>query len=91
MKQLIICAIFLISIFQLQAQVADSSLREVKLQGAVNFRDLGGYKNKDSKKVKTGLLYRSAALNTLTDADIAKIASFYGLEGSIEQMVQQFS
>jgi protein-tyrosine phosphatase len=75
MKQLLFCVFFSISFFQLQAQVADSSLREVKLQGAVNFRDLGGYKNKDGKKVKTGLLYRSAALNTLTDADIAKVAA----------------
>jgi len=56
-------------------QLLDSNIREIKLQGAVNFRDLGGYKNKDGKKVKTGLLYRSAALNTLTDADIAKIAA----------------
>ena len=78
MKQLLFCVFFSISFFQLQAQVADSSLREVKLQGAVNFRDLGGYKNKDGKKVKTGLLYRSAALNTLTDADIAKVAADYG-------------
>jgi protein-tyrosine phosphatase len=56
-------------------QLLDSNIREIKLQGAVNFRDLGGYKNKDGKKVKTGLLYRSATLNTLTDADIAKIAA----------------
>ena len=69
MKQLLFCVFFSISFFQLQAQVADSSLREVKLQGAVNFRDLGGYKNKDGKKVKTGLLYRSAALNIKYDFD----------------------
>jgi protein-tyrosine phosphatase len=65
---------FLFSI-QSNAQVADSSVREVKLQGAVNFRDLGGYKTKDGKKVKMGLLYRSAALNTLTDADVTKITT----------------
>jgi protein-tyrosine phosphatase len=65
---------FLLSI-QLNAQIADSSVREVKLQGAVNFRDLGGYTTKDGKKVKMGLLYRSAALNALTDADVDKIAA----------------
>jgi protein-tyrosine phosphatase len=59
------------------AQIADSSTREVKLEGAVNFRDLGGYKTKDGKKVKMGLLYRSAALNTLTDADLTKIAGLH--------------
>lgn len=56
-------------------QLADSSIREVKLQGAVNFRDIGGYNTKDGKKVKMGMLYRSAALNTLTDTDVAKIAA----------------
>ena len=59
------------------AQIADSASREVKLQGAVNFRDIGGYKTKDAKKVKMGLLYRSAALNTLTDADLTKIAGLH--------------
>jgi len=57
------------------AQVADSNIREVKLQGAVNFRDIGGYNTMDGKKVKMGILYRSAALNTLTDDDVAKIAA----------------
>jgi len=59
------------------AQIADSAIREVKLQGAVNFRDIGGYKTKDGKKVKLGLLYRSAALNTLTDADLAKLEALH--------------
>jgi protein-tyrosine phosphatase len=56
-------------------QVADSIVREIKLQGAVNFRDIGGYNTKDGKKIRMGMLYRSAALNTLTDADVAKIAA----------------
>jgi protein-tyrosine phosphatase len=56
-------------------QLVDSNSREIKLQGAVNFRDIGGYSTKDGKKVKMGLLYRSAALNTLTDADLVKIAA----------------
>ena len=59
------------------AQIADSSSREVKLQGAVNFRDIGGYATKNGKKVKMGLLYRSAALNTLTDADLAKLEALH--------------
>ncbi len=59
------------------AQLVDSNIREVKLQGAVNFRDIGGYKTKNDKKVKLGLLYRSAALNTLTDEDLSKVASLH--------------
>jgi len=75
MKKTVLAFFTLMITFHLSSQVADSSMREVKLQGAVNFRDLGGYKTKDGKTVKLGLLYRSAALNTLTDADVAKIAS----------------
>jgi len=77
MKKIIICLLVLIGAFNLNAQVVDSSIREVKLQGAVNFRDIGGYTTKNGKKVKMGLLYRSAALNTLTDADLAKLESLH--------------
>ncbi|MDE1190778.1 MAG: tyrosine-protein phosphatase [Arachidicoccus sp.] len=52
------------------AQITDSAKREVKLQGAVNFRDLGGYQTKDGKHVKWGKIYRSAALNNLTEEDL---------------------
>lgn len=63
----------LVSVSLLQAQVADSSVREVKLKGAVNFRDLGGYPTKDGKKIKWDRLYRSAALNALTEEDINRM------------------
>ena len=52
------------------AQVADSSKRVVKVSGAINFRDAGGYKTKDGHQVKWGKVYRSAALNKLTDSDL---------------------
>jgi len=55
------------------AQIADSTKREVKLQGAINFRDIGGYATKDGKHVKWGKIYRSASLNKLTDADVQKL------------------
>ena len=35
-----------------------ASARPVQLEGAVNFRDLGGYLNKDGKQVKWGKIYR---------------------------------
>lgn len=65
-------ALFFISLLS-NAQIADSSKREVKLQGAVNFRDLGGYVTQSGKHVKWGKIYRSAALNNLTDADLEKL------------------
>src|SRR5260221_3622323 len=53
------------------AQVADSVKRHVVLQGAANFRDLGGYETKDGHHVKWNEIYRSADISKLTDADLA--------------------
>lgn len=52
------------------SQVADSSLRRVPLQGAINFRDLGGYATSDGHHVKWHVLYRSADISKLTSADL---------------------
>jgi len=57
----------------LRAQVADSAQRHVVLQGAANFRDLGGYTTKDGHYVKWGKVYRSADISKLTDADLAEL------------------
>ena len=69
-----------------KAQVADSSQREVKLQGVVNFRDIGGYPTNDGRHVKWGKIYRSAelshvtagGLDTLAQLKISYIADFRG-------------
>lgn len=53
------------------AQIADSSIREVKLQGASNFRDLGGYTTKDGHHVKWDKVFRSADISRLTDDDLS--------------------
>ncbi|WP_256069845.1 MULTISPECIES: tyrosine-protein phosphatase [unclassified Streptomyces] len=47
--------------------------RLVKLDGMDNFRDVGGYRTADGQWVKMGVVYRSGALNNLTDADLAKL------------------
>ncbi|MGD6744852.1 tyrosine-protein phosphatase [Streptomyces sp. BH106] len=47
--------------------------RLIKLDGAVNFRDAGGYRTRDGHWVKMGEIYRSDALDKLTDADLAKL------------------
>jgi protein-tyrosine phosphatase len=39
------------------------------LDGASNFRDLGGYLTVDQRVVRAGMLFRSGALHALTDAD----------------------
>jgi protein-tyrosine phosphatase len=47
--------------------------RHVVLEGAHNFRDLGGYATADGRSLRWGILYRSDALADLTDADVAKV------------------
>ncbi len=47
--------------------------RRLSLQGAFNFRDLGGYETKDGRVVKWGKLYRSEELAGLTEEDICYI------------------
>lgn len=51
--------------------VAAEPARRLPLEGAVNFRDLGGYATADGRRVRWGVLYRSDALDTLTPADWA--------------------
>ena len=48
--------------------------RHIAMEGAANFRDLGGYATGDGHTVKWGLFYRSDKLADLTDADLDKMA-----------------
>ncbi len=47
--------------------------RHVALEGAQNFRDLGGYASEDGRTVRWGLFFRSDNLSQLTDADLVKL------------------
>jgi protein-tyrosine phosphatase len=52
------------------ATKAPSALpRIVCLEGCTNFRDLGGYRTADGRRVRHGLVFRSAHLGGLTQAD----------------------
>ncbi|MGK6319638.1 tyrosine-protein phosphatase [Sphingomonas sp. DT-204] len=56
---------------QAQVQAQSKHSRALPLQGGQNFRDLGGYRTRDGRTVRWGLLYRSGAMNGLTEADFA--------------------
>lgn len=47
--------------------------REVKLEGGVNFRDIGGYPAKNGRTVQWGKIYRSGSLYELTERDWQQI------------------
>jgi protein-tyrosine phosphatase len=46
-----------------------------RLEGAPNFRDLGGLPVADGRVLRRGLLFRSEALNALTDRDLEALRS----------------
>jgi protein-tyrosine phosphatase len=48
--------------------------RQIVLEGAQNFRDIGGYPTRDGKHIKWGRVFRSDGLAKLTTADYEKLA-----------------
>ncbi|WP_270993124.1 tyrosine/lipid phosphatase LipA [Listeria seeligeri] len=52
---------------------------QIKLEGAVNVRDLGGYQTTNGLTVKPHKLIRSAELATLSDSDKKKLVNTYNL------------
>ena len=49
--------------------------RFIPLEGAYHFRDIGGYKSEDGRRVKWNIFYRADKLSNLTDNDIRYIKS----------------
>lgn len=47
--------------------------RIVELEGAMNFRDFGGYQTSDGECVRRGILFRSNRLSQLTKSDFATL------------------
>ncbi|WP_317930445.1 tyrosine-protein phosphatase [Halioxenophilus sp. WMMB6] len=66
------------SALQLQSKtsVTTSYQRALPLAGGSNFRDLGGYPTVDGQVVRKGLLFRSAVMTNLTEADKGYLAQF---------------
>jgi protein-tyrosine phosphatase len=58
-----------------------------------NLRDVGGWPTRDGRMVRRGLVYRSVALNHLTDGDLAAVGAFglrtvYDLRTEAERTAQ---
>jgi len=69
---LFIFMIVLLSV-TVEAQQRQAPKREVVLEGAVNFRDLGGYATTDYRRISMGRIYRAGDLSKLTDADMEEL------------------
>jgi protein-tyrosine phosphatase len=55
--------------FERTPETATQGIRVIELEGARNFRDIGGYETADGRTVKWGQVYRSDKLSDLTQAD----------------------
>ncbi|MEV6430166.1 tyrosine-protein phosphatase [Nocardia sp. NPDC051463] len=53
----------------------DAAAARIELQGAVNVRDIGGYRTYDGAIVKSGTAFRADSLDKLTPADVQKLGS----------------
>ncbi|MFF3805226.1 tyrosine-protein phosphatase [Streptomyces sp. NPDC002032] len=58
-------------------------IRQIVLQGAVNVRDVGGYRTYTGGQVRQGLVYRSDGLGKLTPADVGTVAGL-GLTKAVD-------
>ncbi|KZM73830.1 tyrosine-protein phosphatase [Nocardia terpenica] len=50
------------------------AVTRIELQGAVNVRDIGGYRTYDGAQVRSGKVVRADALNNLTPGDVRTLA-----------------
>lgn len=56
-------------------EVPPPSEAAIRLEGARNFRDIGGYRTADGRTVRSGVVFRSNKLSSLTDADLATLTT----------------
>lgn len=88
MKKIVLTMVMIALGATADAQITDSLRRVVKMEGAYNFRDTGGYKTAKGKEVVLGKVFRSDAIDKLTDKDlktfkdkkIATVVDFRGVE-----------
>ena len=68
-------AIFMLALFPdiVKMQQKQAFKREVTLEGAVNFRDMGGYSTTDYRRISMNRVYRAGDISKLTDADMEEL------------------
>ncbi len=63
--------------------MSEPPARHLKLEGASNFRDLGGYAASDGRTIRWRRIFRSNHLGNVTDADIAVLRGL-GLKSAFD-------
>ena len=70
-------------------EIAETGPRNLNVDGVTNVRDLGGWRTEDGGRVRQGLIYRGAKLNTgaemfVTDEGIKTLAQEFGIKSEFE-------
>ena len=55
--------------------IADYADRHHAFEGCFNFRDVGGYKTRDGRRVKWGRYFRAGRQDRMTEPDLEKVKS----------------
>jgi len=58
--------------------------RFVSLEGCSNFRDLGGWRTRSGRRVRTGLVFRSDGLHELSRGDVSHLRDRVGIRSVID-------
>ena len=53
--------------------IEDYAERHYSFEGCFNFRDIGGYKNKEGRRVKKGLYFRTGRQDRMTQKDLIQL------------------
>ncbi len=58
--------------------------RHIQFEGALNFRDLGGYRTQEGRRLRWRRLFRSDKLHLMTDEDIVQARDNLGIRTVID-------
>jgi len=76
---LIILSVLLFVCFFSAKSEAENNLQSINLKSVGNARELGGYYTINGKKIKHGVLLRTAALNKISSEDLTRLTKDYNL------------
>ena len=65
-------------------QTADTRCLDADIEGAVNFRDLGGYRTQDGRVVRSGRVYRCGMMHHISPAGLALLRDNLGIRTVVD-------
>lgn len=79
MKNILVTILILIFALPAAAQTSSDCTQSINLKSVGNARELGGYRTVDGRKIKHGILLRTAALDEISSEDVTRLTKNYNL------------